>query len=150
MWGRNFRSLEFTFETPLAVASEFGLLNDFEYFIALEEETESKTRRQIFGDALAVAASKGQERVVELLLAKGTNVNYCIRSSLIPGLPMGKSIFSKSERFLSALQAAALNGHKRVVQMLLERDADVNLQIEGGGYGSALQAAAKKGSESIV
>ena len=46
------------------------------------------------------------------------------------------------------LQAASFGGHKEVVQMLLEKGAEVNVQ--GGFYGNALQAASAGGHETIV
>lgn len=39
----------------------------------------------------------------------------------------------------NALQAASAGGHKGIVQLLLDKDADVNTQ--GDQYGNALQAA---------
>lgn len=43
---------------------------------------------------------------------------------------------------------AALNGHDEVVQILVERGADINAQ--GGLYGNALQAAYSGGHAKIV
>ncbi|KAF4546032.1 uncharacterized protein LTHEOB_4684 [Lasiodiplodia theobromae] len=48
----------------------------------------------------------------------------------------------------SPLQAAAYDGHKKVVQLLIDNGADVNAQ--GGEQGSPLQAAAYDGHESVV
>ena len=52
------------------------------------------------------------------------------------------------ERYGSALQAAALGGHEGIVQLLLAKGAQVNMQ--GKRYGSALWAAALGGHEAIV
>ncbi|TKA66903.1 hypothetical protein B0A49_09530 [Cryomyces minteri] len=46
------------------------------------------------------------------------------------------------------LQAASFQGNEKIVQMLLEKGADINAY--GGGYGSALQAASERGHEEIV
>ena len=58
------------------------------------------------------------------------------------GPAIGVKILSK------ALQVAAYGGHDRVVQMLLDKGADVNAQ--GGEYGSALQAALYGGESGTV
>ena len=48
----------------------------------------------------------------------------------------------------NVLQAASHKGYKKVVQLLLERGADVNAQ--GGFYGNALYAASSWGQEKVV
>jgi ankyrin repeat protein len=48
----------------------------------------------------------------------------------------------------SALLWASLRGHHEVVQMLLEKGADVNAQ--GGYYGNALQAASEGGYHKVM
>ena len=46
------------------------------------------------------------------------------------------------------LQAASYRGDDQVVQMLLDRGANVNAQ--GGEYGNALQAASSEGHDQVV
>ncbi|KAL8636365.1 MAG: hypothetical protein Q9228_006229, partial [Teloschistes exilis] len=46
------------------------------------------------------------------------------------------------------LQLASLRGHEFIVQMLLEKGADVHAQ--GGEYGNALQAASWQGHDQVV
>jgi hypothetical protein len=48
----------------------------------------------------------------------------------------------------SALQAASAGGHKEIVQLLLDKDANVDAQ--SGYYGSTLQAASARGHKEIV
>ena len=43
----------------------------------------------------------------------------------------------------NALQAASYRGHDQVVQLLLDKEANINVQ--GGRYSNALQAASSKG-----
>ena len=48
----------------------------------------------------------------------------------------------------TTLHAASLGGHKKIVQVLLDKGADVNAQ--GGVYGNALQAASSEGHGQVV
>ena len=48
----------------------------------------------------------------------------------------------------NALQAASYKGHEKLVELLLDKGADVNAQ--GGYYGNALQVASDKGHEKLV
>jgi ankyrin repeat protein len=48
----------------------------------------------------------------------------------------------------NALQSASSEGHKALVEMLLDKGADVNAQ--GGRSSNALQAASEGGHEAVV
>ncbi|KAJ5865176.1 uncharacterized protein N7529_007092 [Penicillium soppii] len=76
------------------------------------------------------ASVNGHDRIVELLLEQGADVN------------------AQGGHFGTAFQAACYKGHDKIAQMLLERGADVNTQ--GGEYGNALQAACYKGHDKIA
>ena len=58
-----------------------------------------------YGNALQAAAAHGHEKITQLLLAKGANVN-------------------EQGRYGTALQAAEQGGHKEVAQLLLAHGAN--------------------------
>ena len=71
---------------------------------------------------LQVAAKEGHEAVVRLLLREGLKVSH------------------RDDYDGNALHAAVLGNQKAIAELLIKAGADVNLQ--GGNFGSALQAAA--------
>jgi hypothetical protein len=81
--------------------------------------------------ALHLASFNGHEPEVEFLLSLG-----------------GKDINSTDDRGTYPVISASLNGHGKVVQLLLEKGAEINAQ--GGEYGNALQAASSRGHDKIV
>jgi ankyrin repeat protein len=83
-----------------------------------------------WGTALQVAAEGGHEKILQLCLEHGADVNT------IGG------------EYVTALQAATRKGHEKTVQLLLDHGANVN--TIGGQYNTVLQAAAAIGYEKIV
>ena len=78
---------------------------------------------------LYLAASKGYIGIVDLLLRKDANINAQGEDG-------------------NALQGASLRWHIQVVQMLLDRGADID--THGGEYGNAVNAASAGNNEKIV
>lgn len=71
-----------------------------------------------------------------------------VASSEIQGHSTSNIVNAQCGKDGSALLVAARNGHAMVVQMLLDRGADINPQH--GRYGNALQAAASRGHTQIM
>ncbi len=118
------------FSTPLYYASNMKLLHLASYLIENEADVNEVSPGSLFGTALGVAAKRGYENIVKLLLDHHASIDANIGD------------------YGTASQAAAEYGRLEVVQLLLNRGANVNVQ--GGYYGSALQAAAVKGSLEVV
>jgi ankyrin repeat protein len=74
-----------------------------------------------FGNALQAALFGGHDKVMQMLMDAGADVN------------------AQGGTFGNALQAASYRGQDKVMQMLMDAGADVNAQ--GGTFGNALQAA---------
>ncbi|KAF2174325.1 hypothetical protein K469DRAFT_614903, partial [Zopfia rhizophila CBS 207.26] len=58
-----------------------------------------------YGNALQAASSGGHEKIVELLLSKGADVN------------------AQGGHYGNALQAASSGGHEKIVELLLKEGA---------------------------
>jgi len=77
---------------------------------------------------LHFAAENGHKKVVELLIAKGADVNVKVKDETYIETP---------------LHSAASRGHKEIVELLIVEGADVNAKNCAGG--TPLDAAQKKG-----
>lgn len=82
------------------------------------------------GTTLVAASLGGHDKVVQLLLDKGAEVN------------------AQGGSYGNALQAASEGGHDKVVRLLLDKGADMNAQ--GRRYDNALQAASAGGHGKVV
>ena len=77
-----------------------------------------------------------------------TDQSQDITTSAASTSMVSKKLNAQGGYYANALQAASFKGHDRVIQMLLERGADVNAQ--DGHWGTALQVASWHGQEQIV
>lgn len=122
--------------------------------------------------ALCLASQRGHERVAQMLLDRGTDVNAeaeyygnALQAASYRGqehmvvflIREGANVNAQCGRFGNALQAAAYGSRglgtapfnsTKVAQILLEEGADVDAL--GGRYGTALQAAASRGNLGIL
>ncbi|KAJ5698116.1 NACHT nucleoside triphosphatase [Penicillium macrosclerotiorum] len=104
-----------------------------------------------FGNALRAALSGGHKSVVDLLKARGAIMSdqagedTSELANMSGESPIG---VAQHEDLISALIAASLEGHEKVVQMLLSRGVDVNAQ--SGELGTALQASSVQGHVRVV
>ena len=118
---------------------------------------------QHIGTTLDAASLGGHEKIVQLLLDKGVEVNAqggkygnALQAASLRGhekiiqllLDKGAEVNAQGGMFGNALQAASVGGHEKIVQLLLDKGAEVNAQ--GGRFGNALQAASEGGHEKIV
>ncbi|KAJ7179719.1 ankyrin repeat-containing domain protein [Mycena filopes] len=116
-----------------------------------------------YGSALQAAAWNGNKEMVQLLISHGGDVvgmtavmrNEARSGHLLRGCLGHRGNIThrmngnvEGGEYGSALQAAAWNGNKEVVQLLIDHGADVN--AEGGEYGNAVQAAALHGHKEVV
>ncbi|CAG7996124.1 unnamed protein product [Penicillium nalgiovense] len=113
---------------PLYYASLLGLQRTAQLLL---DKGEDINAQGVHGSALQQASAKDHEGIVQLLLAKGADVDTKCK-----GEPR------------TALQLASYEGHEGIVKLLLAKGADVN--AVGGIIGNALQHASIGGHEGIV
>jgi ankyrin repeat protein len=116
-----------------------------------------------YGNALQAASAGGYEKIVQILLDAGAEINTqcgrygnALQAASHRGhekilqmlLDVGADINTQGGYYGNAVQAASAGGHKKIVQMLLDAGAEINTQ--GGYYGNALQAASAGGHKKIV
>lgn len=158
----NIRSRVEALPSPLYAASREGVTHAAKQI--LEENCTDVNKLWINDDnPLHAASSRGHEKIVEILLAEGADVNAqggyynnALHAASDRGfdgvvsmlLAHGANVDAQGDRHGTALHAASDRGRKTIVQMLTAKGADVNAQ--GGYFGNALQAASHRGHEEIV
>jgi len=130
----------------------------------VEQGTDVNTKDdQLNWTALHWVAFTGHQDVIELLLAKGANVNAKDEWNDVPlhyaavagksdlvGLLLAKEaeVNSKDDSGKTPLHDAATQGHQEVVEMLIAAGADVNAKDQDGR--TPLHQAARKGNRDIA
>ncbi|KAK5805953.1 hypothetical protein VI817_000211 [Penicillium citrinum] len=148
--------------TALHLASFNGHEREVAFLLSLSRKDINSTDST--GTYPIISASQnGYEKVVQLLLEEGAEVNAqggdygnALQAACLEGrekivqvlLEKGANVNAQGGLHGNALQAASLGGHDKIVQVLLEKGAEINAQ--GGYYGTALQAASERGHDKIV
>ncbi|KAK2798302.1 hypothetical protein FQN50_008858 [Emmonsiellopsis sp. PD_5] len=127
--------------------------------LLLKEGANPSFQDQGYDDTLHIVASRGHMEVLQLLLEKGIDVDNPSNhhSLLCAAANEGRKeivrlLLSRGARISmlgwSALIAAAYGGHKETVQLLLDNGADVNFLADC--YTTALQSASSQGESEVV
>ncbi|KAI7284250.1 hypothetical protein KC345_g2374 [Hortaea werneckii] len=149
------------FPIPLFSASGEGL----EYAVRAilkDEKVDINTSWKWHGSALCGASKMGYGRIVEVLLATGADPNvpkicgnHALEEATLYGdmkivkmlLDAGADVHAQSVG-VTALDVAARNGNKEIVQLLVAKDA--NCEDRGKCYGQALIEASYFGENEVV
>ncbi|KAJ5091889.1 hypothetical protein NUU61_006759 [Penicillium alfredii] len=127
-----------TIASPVYYASLLGLTKTLSEIIGIGADNGVLTHliNTLGGEyntPLQAAALQGDEKIVQMLLDQGADVNA-----------------AEGGYWGSALRAASAGGHEKVVQMLLDQGADVHARQDAMKPGDALYQAAIAGHASIV
>ncbi|RDL32417.1 uncharacterized protein BP5553_08873 [Venustampulla echinocandica] len=131
--------------------------------LAQKPELNDIPRTHHMGNPLYAAAVNGRRQFVEILLARGADVNYpagvyrhSLQAACFVGqtaivrllLDAGAEVNAKGGHFGNAFQATAYSESLEIVQMLFQAGAIV--EAKGGHFNTALQAASFNGHDEIV
>ena len=123
-----------SYPSPLFYASLWGIVETMQFL--MDERSEDVNHvGGLYGSPLKAASAHGHGEAVNLLLARGAEVDL------------------NGGQFGTALQTAAAQGKLKVVEILIDHSSDINLK---GGWWSetpllaASQSASRKSAEAIV
>lgn len=129
----------------------------------LEEERHKTIFKANLNKALLIAASKGYTKIVELLLANGSEVEAsrnhgmtALMEATISGhinmihvlIAHGANVNGQEQAGVTALIIAAYNGNTDIIQLLLTNGANINHARNDGE--TALMAASSAGYDDVV
>ncbi|KAJ3832602.1 ankyrin repeat-containing domain protein, partial [Lentinula raphanica] len=109
-----------------------------------------KNWKQIFWeDEIEIPRYSSLVTCSNLYIAACYGLKRCMQKVLIDDYTLDSDInVAQGGFYSSVIQAAAAEGYKEIVELVLQHGADVNIQ--GGGFGTAIVAAAFKGLQDIV
>ncbi|KAJ7441378.1 ankyrin repeat-containing domain protein, partial [Mycena galericulata] len=125
-------------------------------YILIEKGADINAVGGKYGSSLQAASYGGHTDIVHILIKKGADISAAggkYGSSLQAAAYRGHaqiicSLLKKDAEYRSLLHAAIAKRHSKIVHILAENGADVN--VAGGEYGSPLQAAAFWGYPEII
>ncbi|KAJ9591792.1 hypothetical protein L9F63_001609, partial [Diploptera punctata] len=139
--GENIETLDWYKSSPLMKAAEFAHFEVVKFLI--DQGSEVNARNKDGYTALSLAARTGEPNVVELLLQNGADVNtsggWYNRTPLMLSaeyghhkvanllIDHGTAINARDEGGYTALSIAARKGRVKIVQLLLEKDVNIEL-----------------------
>ncbi|CAG7957366.1 unnamed protein product [Penicillium nalgiovense] len=145
---------------PLYYASLLGLQRTAQLLL---DKGEDINAQGVHGSALQQASAKDHEGIVQLLLAKGADVDMKCKGEPRTALQLasyeghegivklllakGADVNAMGDIIGNALQLASIGGHEGIVKLLLAKGTDVNVYNK---LGTALQLASHNGYEGIV
>ncbi|KAI4172197.1 MAG: hypothetical protein LQ346_008649 [Caloplaca aetnensis] len=134
--------------------------------LLLEHNADVNQEGGILGNALRAAVFRGHEPILYMLLGSvppsglsrnvlDTSIQLALRTENMTTIDLligaGADVNAEDKLFGSLLQRASFYGQKRIIQMLLERKADVNVRHGRDGLlGSPLRAAIETQNESAI
>lgn len=115
----------------LHIVAVFGSIEACRELLVYSDDSDPES--ELYGTPLQTVALNDHLNVVQLLLAWGANIN------------------AQPGQYCTALQAAPYGGRKSIVEFLLNhKDPKVHLNILGGTFDIALQAATFEKHEAII
>ncbi|KAK4449552.1 ankyrin repeat-containing domain protein, partial [Podospora aff. communis PSN243] len=149
--------------SALQAASSSGYIDVVELLLRPEYGADINLAGGEYGTALQTAAFRGHTAIIDKLLGKGAdfNVSGGLLGSALQAACFGGRIAvvrkllgayavridMEGGHYGSALQAAAARGHTAIVKILLQNEANIN--VNGGAKGSPLQLAISSQTDEV-